>query len=45
VPGGAGNAATNVAALGGDAIAVGLSGRDETGRRLLTALRPRVDVR
>lgn len=45
VPGGAGNAANNVAALGGDAVAVGFTGRDETGRRLLTALRPRVDIR
>jgi len=28
VPGGAGNAATNVAALGGSAVAVGVTGRD-----------------
>jgi len=45
VPGGAGNAATNVAALGGSAIPVGFAGRDETGSRLLDALRPHVDVR
>ena len=45
VPGGAGNAANNVAALGAAAFAVGFTGRDETGRRLLTALRPRVDIR
>jgi rfaE bifunctional protein kinase chain/domain len=45
VPGGAGNAANNVAALGGSAIAVGFTGRDETGSRLLEVLRRRVDVR
>ncbi len=45
VPGGAGNAANNVAALGGAAIAIGFTGQDETGQRLLHALRPRVDVR
>src|SRR3954451_5667633 len=45
VPGGAGNAASNVAALGGTAIAIGFTGQDETGRRLLETLRPRVDVR
>jgi D-glycero-beta-D-manno-heptose-7-phosphate kinase len=45
VPGGAGNAAANVAALGGAARAVGLAGRDDTGRRLLETLkRGRVDV-
>jgi D-glycero-beta-D-manno-heptose-7-phosphate kinase len=45
VPGGAGNAAANVAALGGRARAVGLAGRDDTGRRLLETLkRRRVDV-
>jgi D-glycero-beta-D-manno-heptose-7-phosphate kinase len=45
VPGGAGNAAANVAALGGTARAVGLAGRDDTGRRLLDTLkRRRVDV-
>lgn len=45
VPGGAGNAASNVAALGGSAIAVGATGQDETGSRLLDAMRSRVDVR
>jgi len=45
VPGGAGNAANNVAALGGSATPVGFTGRDETGSRLLDALRPNVDVR
>jgi rfaE bifunctional protein kinase chain/domain len=45
VPGGAGNAAANVAALGGTARATGVAGRDETGRRLLSVLRHRkVDV-
>ena len=43
VPGGAGNAATNVAALGGSPAAVGVHGRDETGRRLLD-VRRRVNV-
>jgi rfaE bifunctional protein kinase chain/domain len=45
VPGGAGNAANNVAALGGAAIPISLTGQDETGSRLLDALRPHVDVR
>src|SRR4051794_40891194 len=46
VPGGAGNAAGNVAALGGQALAVGITGRDDAGRRLLETLkRRRVDVR
>jgi D-glycero-beta-D-manno-heptose-7-phosphate kinase len=45
VPGGAGNAAANVAALGGTVRAVGLAGRDDTGRRLLDILkRRRIDV-
>jgi rfaE bifunctional protein kinase chain/domain len=45
VPGGAGNAAANVAALGGAARAIGVAGHDETGRRLLETLkRRRVDV-
>ncbi len=45
VPGGAGNAAGNVAALGGATRVVGLVGRDETGRRLLANLkRRRVDT-
>ena len=45
VPGGAGNAANNVAALGGNAIAIGIAGDDEPGRRLLESMRPRIDVR
>jgi D-glycero-beta-D-manno-heptose-7-phosphate kinase len=46
VPGGAGNAAGNVASLGGAARIIGLTGRDETGRRLLATLkRRRVDVK
>jgi rfaE bifunctional protein kinase chain/domain len=45
VPGGAGNAANNVAALGGTAIAVGVTGRDDTGTRLLEELRKHIDVR
>jgi rfaE bifunctional protein kinase chain/domain len=45
VPGGAGNAAANVAALGGAVRAMGVAGRDETGRRLLAVLKQRrVDV-
>ena len=44
VPGGAGNAAKNVAALGGAPVAIGAAGRDDTGRRLLEALAPRVNV-
>jgi D-glycero-beta-D-manno-heptose-7-phosphate kinase len=45
VPGGAGNAANNVAALGGAARAIGIAGRDETGRRLVDVLKGnRVDV-
>ncbi len=44
VPGGAGNAANNVAALGGTVTAVGFAGRDETGRRLIEALRRHVNV-
>jgi len=42
LPGGAGNAASNVAALGGRAHLIGLTGRDEPGRRLTQALRRRV---
>lgn len=46
VPGGAGNAANNVATLGGAARIAGLVGRDEAGRRLLDTLkRRRVDGR
>ena len=45
LPGGAGNAARNVAALGGEARAVGLAGTDEAGRRMLDVLGAGVDVR
>ena len=38
LPGGAGNAAGNVAALGGTPVIVGLAGRDDAGDRLLAAL-------
>ena len=41
VPGGAGNAAGNVASLGGTARIAGLVGRDEAGRRLLATLKRR----
>ncbi len=44
LPGGAGNAASNAAALGGRVRLVGLAGRDETGRRLLTSLSRRVET-
>ena len=42
VPGGAGNAANNAAALGARVHLVGLAGRDEAGRRLLSSLEPAV---
>ncbi len=45
VPGGAGNAANNVAALGGGAALVSVVGRDEPGRRVAAALHRRVDPR
>src|SRR5687767_12004630 len=45
VPGGAGNAANNVAALGGKAIAIGVTGSDEPGRRLVETMTARIDVR
>jgi rfaE bifunctional protein kinase chain/domain len=45
VAGGGGNAANNVAALGGTAALVGVIGRDEPGRRLIGALHKRVDAR
>ena len=45
VPGGAGNAASNVAALGGQVRLVSLVGRDEPGRRVQQALPARVDRR
>jgi rfaE bifunctional protein kinase chain/domain len=44
VPGGAGNAAANVAALGGAPMSIGVAGRDEAGKRLLQAMRQHVDV-
>lgn len=43
VPGGAANAANNVAALGATAALVAVVGRDEPGRRLVSALHTRVD--
>jgi rfaE bifunctional protein kinase chain/domain len=45
LPGGAGNAAHNVAALGGAATLVALVGRDEPGRRLAAAFPRKVDTR
>jgi rfaE bifunctional protein kinase chain/domain len=45
VPGGAGNAANNVAALGGTAALAAVVGRDEPGQRLLRSLHKRVDQR
>jgi len=45
VPGGAGNAANNVAAIGGSALLASVVGRDEPGRRLIRALHPRVNPR
>ncbi len=42
VPGAGGNAANNVAALGGRATLVSVIGRDDAGRRLVAALHPRV---
>jgi rfaE bifunctional protein kinase chain/domain len=44
VPGGAGNAANNAAALGARVALVGVVGRDGAGTRLVTALRSRADV-
>ncbi len=38
VPGGAGNAASNVAALGGTPVVIGVVGRDGPGDRLMTVL-------
>jgi rfaE bifunctional protein kinase chain/domain len=43
VPGGAGNAANNVAGLGGRARLAAVVGRDEPGSRLIDALHRRVD--
>lgn len=45
VPGGAGNAAANVASLGARVTVVGVVGRDEAGRRLLAAMPPRTVTR
>jgi rfaE bifunctional protein kinase chain/domain len=45
LPGGAGNAANNVAALGGRVRLSGVLGRDEAARRLLKALDGRVETR
>jgi rfaE bifunctional protein kinase chain/domain len=45
VGGGAGNAANNVAALGGRARLVGLIGADSEGRRLIASFPPSVDRR
>ncbi len=44
VPGGAGNAANNVAALGGIPLVVGVIGRDDPGRRLVRGLEGRADL-
>src|ERR1700758_5184455 len=45
VAGGAGNAANNVAALGGEVRLAGLVGGDEEGRRLMAGLPRRVERR
>ena len=45
LPGGAGNAANNVAAIGGSALLATVIGRDEPGRRLLQSLHRRVNPR
>ena len=45
VPGGAGNAANNVAALGARALVAGMVGADVEGRRLLSAFARGVDTR
>jgi D-glycero-beta-D-manno-heptose-7-phosphate kinase len=45
LPGGAGNAASNVSALGGQVDLVALAGRDEPGRRVLAALPRRIGRR
>ncbi|MFN7986440.1 MAG: PfkB family carbohydrate kinase [Thermoanaerobaculia bacterium] len=45
VAGGAGNAANNVAALGAKALAIGVVGNDDAGRRLVASLKPRVERR
>src|SRR5215470_12190212 len=43
VPGGAGNAASNVAALGARTRAVGLAGDDEMGRRMVEGLHENIE--
>src|SRR5512134_2658894 len=45
VPGGAGNAANNVAALGGRVRLAGLAGAEDAGRRMIEALHPRIETR
>jgi rfaE bifunctional protein kinase chain/domain len=45
VAGGAGNAANNVAAMGGSALLAAVIGRDEPGRRMLESLHRRVNPR
>jgi rfaE bifunctional protein kinase chain/domain len=45
VPGGAGNAANNIATMGGSALLAAVIGRDEPGRRLMKALHRRVNPR
>jgi rfaE bifunctional protein kinase chain/domain len=45
VPGGAGNAASNAAALGASVEVVGVAGRDAAGERMLDALPPRAQTR
>ena len=45
VAGGAGNAANNVAAMGGSALLAAVVGRDEPGKRLLASLHRRVNPR
>lgn len=45
VPGGAGNAANNAAALGARVRVVGVAGRDDAGDRLMTAMPSRANTR
>jgi len=45
VPGGAGNAASNAAALGSSVTVVGVVGQDDLGRRLIAALHKRAKTR
>ena len=44
VPGGAGNAANNVAALGAQAVVIGVAGTDQQGTRLVEVLEHAADV-